>query len=56
MDKVQEQHERAVGDALIAKINRKQKKHFVFNRRGDQGPDLVYCDGNLEISIEIVTC
>lgn len=56
MDKVKEQHERAVGDVLVAELNRKQRKQYVFNRRGDQGPDLVYCDGNLEIGIEVVTC
>lgn len=56
MGKVQEQHERAVGDALIAQINRKQKKRYVFNRRRDRGPDLIYWDGNSKIGIEVVTC
>ena len=56
MDDIQKQHERAVGDALIVEINRKQKKQYVFNRRGDQAPDLIYRDSNLEISIEVVSC
>lgn len=56
MDKEQEQHECAVGDVLIAMINEKQRKQYVFNRRGDQGPDLIYCDCNSEIGIEVVTC
>ncbi|MHC5059773.1 MAG: hypothetical protein ACYTFK_01630 [Planctomycetota bacterium] len=56
MDDIQKQHERAVGDTLISEINRKQRKQYVFSRRGNQGPDLIYCENHSEISIEVVSC
>ena len=56
MDNTQRQHEREVGDALIAVLNQKQGNQYIFDRRGDRGPDLIYRDGNLEIGIEIGSC
>jgi len=56
VDNIQTQHERAVGNDLIAKINRERGTKYVFNRRGDPVPDLIYRDGNLKIGIEVVTC
>ena len=60
MDDVQIKHERAVGDDLVASINRERKTNYVFNRRGDDGldcgPDVIYCDENSELGIEVVTC
>lgn len=56
MDNTQIQHEREVGDALIAELNRKQGKQYKFYRRGDEGPDLIYRYENSEIGLEIVSC
>ena len=56
MDDTQKQHERALGDVLIVEFNRKQGTRYVFDRRGDGGPDLIYRDGSSEIGLEIVTC
>jgi hypothetical protein len=62
MDTAQIQHERAVGDKLIAALNQKQGKRYEFYRRGDQGndegPDLIYRDpnGNSEIGLEVTGC
>lgn len=63
MDEIQKQHERAVGDTLIAELNQKQGTQYIFTRRGDgQGdnaPDLIYIDNssgsNIGIGIEVVT-
>ena len=56
MDSVQEKHERAVGDSFIAAFNCLQKTAYVFERRGDPAPDLIYRDGDSRISLEIVDC
>jgi len=56
MDEVQEQHERATGDVFISELNQKQGKQYKFYQRGNQAPDLIYRDGNSEISLEISTC
>ena len=56
MDDIQEQHERAVGNAFIAASNQQQGSQYVFDRRGNEAPDLVYCDGDSQIYLEIVGC
>jgi hypothetical protein len=56
MDDIQRQHERAVGDIFIAEFNCKQKTAYVFERRGNPVPDLIYRDINKQIGLEILTC
>jgi len=51
------QHEREVGDALIAELNQKQGKQYVFkDRSGDEVPDLIYRDESSQIGLEIESC
>jgi hypothetical protein len=56
MDKIQEQHERTIGDFFITEFNRKYGMRYVFSHRGDGGPDLIYSDKSSEVGLEIVTC
>jgi hypothetical protein len=56
MDDIQTEHERAVGDRFIAEFNRLEGANYVFERRGDPIPDLIYRDGDSRIGIEITSC
>src|SRR5438552_464567 len=54
IDKVKEQHERAVADKFIDWYNTKYGTHFQYARRPDPAPDFIYCDGPHEMDLEIV--
>ena len=58
MEPIQEQHERAVGDKLIAWLNDRDGSNYSFIRRGDlapdQAPDLIYGNGAQTLGIEVV--
>ncbi|MGH2508502.1 MAG: hypothetical protein ACRESX_02090 [Gammaproteobacteria bacterium] len=54
MELIQEQHEREVGDAFITWLNTRGGTSFVFCRRGDEGPDLIYESDGKEIGVEVV--
>jgi len=56
MDTIQKQHELAIGDAFITQFNQQQGTQYVFHRRGNKAPDLVYRHGDLKLQLEIVTC
>jgi hypothetical protein len=54
VDSIQERHERAVGDALIGWLNRREGRSLSFMRRGDDAPDLIYREGFDDLGLEIV--
>ena len=54
MDKIQLQHEKAVGDAFIEWLNVRDKSQLVFSSRAGEAPDLVYKDGSKLLRVEIV--
>jgi hypothetical protein len=56
MDDIQIEHERIIGDRFIAEFNRIKEANYVFERRGDPAPDLIYRDADARIGIEITTC
>src|SRR5262245_5335613 len=53
MDLVQEQHERAVGDAFIDWYNAQNGTNYVYGGRGSDPPDLIYQAGTNQLFIEI---
>ena len=53
MDPIQEQHEKAVGNAFIEWYNRQNSTEFRYHARGVDPPDLVYRSGRHEMLLEI---
>jgi hypothetical protein len=53
MDKIQIDHERAVGDRFIGWYNENRKKNFAYYGRPEEVPDLIYRDGTNELFIEL---
>jgi hypothetical protein len=53
MDALQEQHERAVGDAFIEWYNKQMGTSFAYSAHGAEAPDLIYRDGTKELLLEI---
>ncbi len=53
MDEIQIKHERTVGDAFVAWLNKDQQKQFVYDSRPQEAPDLRYVDDQEILSIEI---
>ena len=53
MDSVQEQLERAVGDAFVTWYNKQHGTEFRFSARGAEPPDLVYRFGDDELAVEV---
>jgi hypothetical protein len=45
MDEIQEQHERAIGEAFIGWYNQQNGTRFVYHGRPREAPDLIYRDG-----------
>jgi hypothetical protein len=54
MDPLQQQFECAVGDDLVKWLNARDGTSFVFQRRGDDAPDLIYEDQGRLLPIEVV--
>ncbi len=54
MDASQLQHERAVGDRLVAWLNTRYGRKFDFSGRGREAPDLLYSDGDRTLGVEVV--
>ncbi len=53
MDAIQEQHERAVGDAFVDWYNKLTGSSFEYHARGADPPDLIYREGTKELLLEI---
>lgn len=53
MDRVQEQHERAVGDAFIEWLNQQHGTAYRYEARGADPPDLVYRSGTHQLHLEV---
>ncbi len=53
MDRVQEQHERAVGDAFVNWFNQQNGTEYIYDRRAADPPDLIYRCGDHELRLEI---
>ena len=53
MDRVQEQHERAVGDAFVDWYNKLHGAAYQYYGRGAEPPDLVYTFGTAELLLEV---
>lgn len=53
MERTQEQHERAVGDAFIEWYNKQRGTALRYHGRGAEPPDLVYRSGSHEMLLEI---
>jgi len=53
MDSIQKQNEQVVGDKFINWYNKHINASFRYYSRGFEAPDLVYCDGNNEIYLEV---
>jgi hypothetical protein len=53
MDALQEQHERAVGDAFVDWYKKQIGTSFVYSAHGTEKPDLVYTDGAKELPLEV---
>ena len=54
MDSVQIDFERGVGDRFVDWLNDKSGRRFVFDRRGDPAPDLIYTWQGIDLPLEIV--
>ncbi|MDM0002894.1 hypothetical protein QTI24_30190 [Variovorax sp. J22P240] len=54
MEAIQEQHERAVGESLIAWLNERDGTSYSFLCRGDEAPDLIYGFDGRTLGIEVV--
>lgn len=55
MDKIQERHERAVGQEFIRWYNAQNGTAYAYHARGGDPPDLVYRSCNQEMLLEITT-
>lgn len=55
MTSLKEQFEKAVGDLFISWYNKKMATNFVFDRMGEDPPDLVYRDESKELPIEVTS-
>jgi len=53
VDQIQEQHERAIGEAFIGRYNHQNGTRFVYHGRPREAPDLTYCDGDRHLHLEI---
>jgi hypothetical protein len=54
VEEIQVQHERAVGDALIQWLNARDRSQFIFLRRGNEAPDLIYHWEGRRLGVEVV--
>lgn len=53
MDPLQEQFERAAGDAFFEWLNAETGASYSFARRAEQAPDLVYSFAGIELLVEV---
>lgn len=53
MDTIQEQHERAVGDAFVEWYNQRNGTEYRYDTRGTDPPDLIYRSGSQQLILEI---
>ncbi len=53
MDTIQENHERAVGNAFMDWYNERMGTSYAYYARGTDAPDLIYKDGSKELLLEI---
>ena len=53
MSQLQDQHEKAVGDAFFEWLNKERGTKYVFLKRGGEAPDLVYGWNGAELGVEI---
>ena len=56
MERVQDEHERAVGRDFITWYNAKQRTAFRVVGRPDEAPDLILRDGDRQMTAEVTTC